>query len=138
MQNLRLLFKQVMRKCDSFGCGHYGASRGTRKHSGVDILSHYGEHIASPIDGTITKLGYCYADDLSYRYIEITNGNDSIRVLYVHPSVKVGQKVKRLAKIGTTQDLNKRYKGIPLHIHIEIRQFGKLIDPTKFIDFDEN
>ena len=50
-----------LRKCDPQGCGHYGASRGTRKHNGVDVLREPGITLYSPVVGVVTKLGYTYS-----------------------------------------------------------------------------
>ncbi|MCA1800695.1 MAG: hypothetical protein LC650_05325 [Actinobacteria bacterium] len=57
---------------DRAGGGGYGAPRGrNRKHNGVDLLVQPGDHILSTMAGFVTKHGYCYADDLSWRYVEV-------------------------------------------------------------------
>lgn len=133
---MKLLIDQYPRKCDKFGCGHYGASRGTRKHTGVDIIADKEETVFSPMTGKITKVGYCYADDLSFRYVEITNSKYTMRVLYIDPLVSVGDWVKDGEYIGEVQTLNKRYKGITDHIHVEIKANGVFIDPTNLLEWD--
>lgn len=118
------------RGSDGFGSGHFGASRGSRNHKGVDLLANTGEAINSPVTGTVTKLGYPYGDDLSYRYVQVTVGGYDFRVFYIDPSVRVGQEVTADTAIGLVQDLGLRYPGIPNHVHFEIKSGGGYLDPT--------
>lgn len=118
------------RGSDGFGSGHFGASRGSRTHNGVDLLVNAGEAINSPVTGTVTKLGYPYGDDLGYRYVEVESGGYEFRVFYVEPSVRVGQEVTTETAIGSAQDLGRRYPGIPNHVHFEIKSDGDYLDPT--------
>ena len=136
-EQMRLLIQQENRKCDSFGCGFFGASRGKRKHTGLDLIIEPEENVFSPIDGKITKVGYCYNDDLSFRYVEITNSKFVIRVLYVDPLVDVGDWVKSGDYLGYGQSLQKRYEGITDHIHVEIKIGGVFVDPELYLDNDE-
>ena len=120
-----------LRKCDTQGCGHYGASRGTRKHNGVDVLREPGITLYSPVAGVVTKLGYTYSDDLSFRYVEVTSAGYRFRFFYVYPAVELGDSIKAGALIGTTQDLTARYAGIGNHFHLEIKSpDGAFVDPT--------
>ena len=118
-----------VRKCDSFGCGHFGASRGSRTHNGIDLLVPPNKEIPSPVVGVVTKLGYPYGDDLSFRYVEITQQDYKYRIFYVNPTVNVGDKVEQSSIVGMSQDLDKRYKGIPNHVHFEILKDGRYVDP---------
>ncbi|WP_272962288.1 M23 family metallopeptidase [Alcanivorax jadensis] len=118
------------RGSDGFGSGHFGASRGGRSHSGFDLLCDAGVPLCSPVAGTVTKVGYPYGDDLSYRYVQVSAGGYDFRTFYIEPSVAVGDKVDKCSVIGTGQSLGKRYPGIPNHIHFEIKKAGKYVDPT--------
>lgn len=127
--------KAILRKrvADSHGSGHFGASRGNRTHNGQDYYSPVGTMIASPVTGVVTKIGYPYADDLSFRYVEVT---DKIklrhRVFYIHPlvDIKVGVKVSKDSGIGITQDLSKKHHGIRPHVHYEIKDpDGHFLNP---------
>ncbi len=127
--------KLQQRFSDKFGQGHYGASRGKRKHKGQDYLCLAGSKILSDVDGEVTKLGYTYTDDPFYRYVQITtNDNHDVRYFYVHPAVNKGETVKKGAIIGVSQDLDKRYKGIPNHIHFEVKRDGEYIHPVAYLD----
>ncbi len=125
------LHEMSERKCDGYGCGHFGASRGSRPHNGVDLACPPKTLVYSPIAGTVTKVGYPYGDDLSYRYLEISENGYKFRVFYVSPVVKVGQKVSKATIIGEAQGLTRRYSGITPHLHLEIKNAdGDFIDPT--------
>lgn len=119
-----LLLKALDRGCDDYGCGHYGASRGKRKHRGIDYAAYYGQVVCSPVAGRVTKIGYPYSNDLSYKYVEITDSkNLRHRFFYVFPSVKPGQRIEKADSIGTVQDIAARYtKGnMTNHVHYEIK-----------------
>ena len=129
---MRILLKQVHRKCDKHGCGHYGASRGVRKHNGLDIEAEKGKPVYIPFNGIVTKLGYAYADDLSFRYVEVTSDKYEVRLFYIDPLVRLGQNVFEGDVAGTVQTLKDRYKGITDHVHVELRKNDKLLNPEKF------
>lgn len=118
------------RKPDRHGAGHYGASRGTRTHRGIDLAAQPGSLILSNVDGVVTKLGYPYADHLEYRYVEITAGLIRHRFFYVEPLVNFGQDVAVGDIIGEVQDLSPLYEGITPHIHYEQKMGNKYLDPT--------
>lgn len=111
-----------VRGADCFGSGHYGASRGSRKHVGLDYACYPGSAIYPDKDGCVTKIGYPYGDDLSFRYIEIEDdAGYRARYFYVQPkeSLKVGDFVHNDEIIGHSQELGVRYPGITEHVHLE-------------------
>ena len=129
----------LLRTYDKYGSGAFGSSRdkGKRKHNGVDIIASPGDTVFSPVSGVVTKRGYPYADDLSFRYVEITTNNGlAVRVFYVWPAVKLEKRVVAgKTKIGLVQDLEKRYPGITNHVHLEIKNqaLNTFTDPTPFL-----
>jgi len=125
--------KLKFREQDSWGSGAFGASRGDRKHNGVDLLCDAHTSIQSSISGKVTKVGYPYADDLSYRYVQVSKGGYDYRIFYVSPSVNEGDVVDVGDLIGMSQDLEKRYEGIPNHVHFEIKHGDEYIDPTPVV-----
>lgn len=95
--------------------------------------------MTSAVSGTVTRIGYPYGDDLSYRYVEIkTEKGYVVRHFYVEPSegLKVGDKAEAgRTEIGTTQDLDRRYEGITNHVHVEVRgPDGQIVDPTPWFE----
>ena len=122
------------RGTDDWGSGEFGASRGDHKHRGIDSACYPGTKIGSVADGEVTKIGYCYNDDLLYRYVQVTDWHSKQhRILYIYPSVTKGQMVNKGDIIGTAQDIAKRYtrpdKIMKNHIHYEILVDGQPENP---------
>lgn len=123
---------------DEAGSGEFGSSRdgGARTHSGVDFVSKPDSPVLAPVTGKVSKLGYPYGNDLSYRYVQITDEEGNAhRLFYVKPSknLAIGQPVTQYDPIGTAQDVSRRYpdRGMTPHVHYEIKNnLGKFIDPT--------
>lgn len=136
------MIRQILppRGWDSLGGGHFKAPRNYdgRKgfHNGVDETVLMGSGICSIMKGRVTKLGYPYDDDLSYRYVEVTDDKGlRHRIFYIDFSVKVGDIVTTDDVIGTPQDIRKRYPShkINPHLHYEIKKpDGSFIDPVAF------
>lgn len=126
---------------DDQGSGAFGASRGSRKHNGVDIACLKGTMVISPVDGMVTKIGYPYdprdANKGHLRYVEVTTvrGNRH-RFFYVLPTdeVEVGVAVEAGDILGKTQGLTAIYPSITDHFHYEvIDPWGGFINPTAWI-----
>ena len=127
-----------LRGGDAFGSGAFLASRdeGARLHRGADFTATAGQQVKAPISGYVTKIGYPYGDDLSFRYVELTNPaiGYAVRVFYVEPGVTLGQALRQGAPVGVAQTLQRRYPAITDHVHVELvdRAYGH-VDPAKFI-----
>ena len=126
------------RGSDAWGCGDFGASRGSRTHKGIDYACAPGTIIMAPYNGRVTKIGYPYSDDLSYRYVEVTDtGGRKHRVFYVNPLVTIGSDVVAgRSVIGEAQDICARYpdKGngpMTNHVHYEVK-----VGQREYIDPD--
>ena len=134
-----------IRSSDDYGAGAFGARRRKQNgeeygHQGVDIAASPGARVTSAVTGTVTKIGFPYGDDLSYRYVEITTPDGyAVRHFYVDPdpNLEVGDTVVAgQTEIGSTQDLGRRYDRIINHIHIELRDSkagGQVVDPTPWL-----
>jgi len=108
---------------DRQGNGDFGAPRSPRVHRGVDFEFRVGEPVEAPVSGLVVNIGYCYDDDLSFRYVEILAHNRKFiaKLLYVEPSTEVGQFVNEGDEIGTAQDIAGRYgHGMINHVHVEV------------------
>jgi murein DD-endopeptidase MepM/ murein hydrolase activator NlpD len=135
---MKHLITPQVRGTDDYGSGAYGASRGNRKHNGLDFIVLPKQEVFALNDGIVTKLGYPYADDLRYRYVEVTDSDENrLRYFYVDPGVSKGAKLLKGAVIGTAQDLGRRYsrngKTITPHIHFEVILKGNHIDPEEYL-----
>ena len=132
-----LTVKTPKRGSDTWGSGAFGASRGKRNHMGIDYSAAEGSILCTPVTGHVTKLGYCYGDDLSYRYVQIKDqeGNRH-RLFYVEPDVVVGDEVVEGDEIGEVQNIVRRYptpKGMKNHVHYEIIDTNELyVNPDIF------
>lgn len=130
---------------DDYGSGQYLASRGERKHNGIDYCCYPKSQVFSPVNGLVTKLGWAYGDDLSFRYVEVkTEDNVFVRVLYIEPTISIGYKVTINSIIGLSQALQKRYPAdekhknpITDHIHVEVFELVKnkkiYINPLEYL-----
>ncbi len=121
-----------MRRQDRWGSGHFGASRGSRSHGGIDLTADVGEAILSPIDGEITRVAYPYSGDLTYQGAVIVDASGlEVRIYYIE-GVELGP-VKAGDRIGTAQNLRRRYPDINNHVHLEVRVGGSKVDPTPYL-----
>jgi len=125
-----------VRQSDQHGAGYFGAPRGDRKHNGIDYACAPGSLVLACEGGNITKLGYPYGDDLSYRYVEITDDQGCrARYFYVEPMVAEGERVSAGAVIGLSQSLDRRYRGITEHVHFEVIHPDRgFIDPSDYAE----
>ncbi|KAL4631149.1 leukocyte cell-derived chemotaxin-2-like isoform X1 [Arapaima gigas] len=121
------------RGCDAkYGCGKYGASRGTRKHLGLDIVCADGATVSAPFDLTINGPAFPYNKGVKPA---INNGLKlsgqaglCFMLFYVKP-VKTSGTVKKGQKLGTMLPMQKVYPGITSHVHVQMCDKS---DPTKY------
>lgn len=137
---MKSIFDLKIREKDDFGKGHFGASRGLRKHNGVDLLIAPNEIISSPIDGVITKFGYPYRGNFKYRYIEITHKSGfRVRIHYAKlDQAHIGLDIHKGNPIAIAQDIAGHYskakKKMLNHIHVEVwNEKGVRVDPTSWL-----
>ena len=128
------------RGVDDWGSGEYGASRGgTKTHRGIDLACYSGTIIKSLVNGLVTKLGYPYSDDTSYRYVQVTESDGfKVRIFYIGPLVEIGDYVHFGDNIGVAQDIAERYtspdKYMVNHVHLEVKTpEGIYIDPSEYL-----
>lgn len=127
------------RGTDDWGCGDFGAPRGTRTHKGIDKICFPDSQIKSPANGVVTKLGYPYGDDLSFRYVEVMDGGGyRHRLFYVEPMCEHGDEIQKGDVVGKSQNISGRYRDgskRPMlnHVHYEILdEAGDPVDPEIF------
>lgn len=131
---MKALVTLEVRGTDKHGSGHWSAPRGDRQHMGVDYVCQPGWLAVTPVAGVVTRLGWCYRDDPTYRYVEVTdNSGLRHRLFYVKPlaGLHVGDRVRIHDPVGIVQEIAARYPEITPHIHYEIkRQDGAYIKPA--------
>jgi murein DD-endopeptidase MepM/ murein hydrolase activator NlpD len=135
---IKLLAQQ--RPDDPHGSGAYGASRGNRKHNGVDYAALPNSQALSSTRGKVTKIGYPYDPNDpkkgTFRYVEVTTDGYRIRYFYVYPLVMLGENVEIGEVIGSVQDLRSVYRKITPHIHLEVKdEYGEFVDPREYFKY---
>jgi len=118
---------------DSGGKGYFGASRGKRKHTGIDLASKVGSQIYAPISGTLKKSKAKSSSKLSGLKI-IGNGEHKgyiAYLFYVKPNgALIGKNVKVGDRIAVQQDLSLDYsESVTDHVHFALSKGGTKIDP---------
>jgi len=118
-----------LRGIDPMGSGAFAASRGGRRHKGVDYKKEAGEEIFTPIGGLVTRIGLCYEGE-SYKLVEIFSHKGAFlwRFLYVDPVVRSGMVLHEGDLIGHSQDIASKYgNGMINHCHVEVNIDVKLL-----------
>lgn len=98
-------------------------------HHGIDIAISTGTSITAARSGKVSKVGWM---GVYGKTVMIDHGN-GIQTLYAHNDrllVKVGEQIaagERIALSGNTGNTTGP------HLHFEIRQNGKVIDPLKYL-----
>ena len=101
-------------------------------HNGIDIIGEINQSVNAICSGKISDIKYDYRIGNS---IEIENGEFVIKYACISPleSLKVGDNVKVGEKIGTlSEDVGFEFDIEP-HLHLEILQAGKQVNPQNFI-----
>lgn len=156
------IYELKQRKCDAQGCGHYGASRGSRTHNGVDLCIISDSEVELGFSGEVVKVGYPYGskNKSHIRYVGIKFSENYQRILsglyqknywhcrvfYVKPSVKKGDIIEANSTVGLSQNLGEFYPGITEHVHFEVysvpagmdvsnKSFFTYVNPNRFLSF---
>jgi murein DD-endopeptidase MepM/ murein hydrolase activator NlpD len=132
---LNLLAVHTLRN-DAMGKGHYNAPRShAGNHKGVDLVSAPFENVKLNVPGVVKYIGYAYDNDKRFNSYHITLAHGLVlKLLYVKPLYKVGDTIKAGATIATAQNIAAKHGGGMLnHLHVELLENGKNIDPTKYV-----
>lgn len=124
----------LLRNKDTTGNGWYGASRGYRKHEGVDFVVSPGQNIYACETGRV-RVGNVYKGSTKMKLVEIKNSTYKVKQMYVTPIVKTGQHVKAGQLIGYAQDVAKYHGSNKMkpHVHVSVWKYGLLTDPEPLI-----
>lgn len=122
---------------DPQGLGNFGAPRGSRQHNGIDILVAPFQRILSPIDGLVTRYGKPYADDPNYDLIEIQglgrHEGITLKMFYVVPATAdnlLPFSIRAGDYLTYAQSISQKFgDGMLDHLHIEVVDNGRLVDP---------
>jgi murein DD-endopeptidase MepM/ murein hydrolase activator NlpD len=115
-----------------FGLRKMPWEEGGRLHEGVDIAAPVGTPVRVTLAGTVLRTG---VDGGYGRFVEVSHGN-GLTSLYAHlgrtaPGLKAGLVLPAgyvVAWVGSTG------RSTGAHLHFEIRQDGRPLDPAAFMD----
>ncbi|XP_037547230.1 leukocyte cell derived chemotaxin 2, tandem duplicate 1 [Nematolebias whitei] len=119
------------RTSDSWGQGHYGATRDTRVHKGLDIICSDGSTVLAPFDVTLNGKLTVYRDQSKEAInegINLSGQGLCFKLFYVRP-YKTSGSVKKGEQIGTMLPMQTVYPGITSHVHIQMCDRS---DPTLY------
>lgn len=119
---------------DPHGQGVFGAPRsGRRLHRGIDLVAPVGTPVRAVQGGWVTVV---QRDRGMGNYVVIRH-HDALETLYAHLSrldVRPGQHVRQGATIGTVGKTgNARARDMAPHLHFEIHEHGRPVDPVKYL-----
>ena len=106
-------------------------------HTAIDFFAEEGTEVLAVYDGTVksvettllqgTTVVIDHGDGLTTVYNSLADGD----------SVTVGQKVSKGAVIGKVSLSNRQESASGAHLHFEVMEDGKTIDPTKYLEIIE-
>lgn len=108
-----------------------GRVRPAGDHNGVDLRADVGDVVVSPIDGTVEKLTFSPSGAMQL-FIRGTGDDSRWRVALVHLSDILeppGAAVVRHQPVALSGDSG----GVEPHLHLEVRDRGRLVDPVPLL-----
>lgn len=110
------------------------ASKGNRRHKGVDLLASRGTPIYAALDGVVEVVSHGGKGWRGYGKVVFVCHNNKFWTLYSHCDtidVKIGQKVKQGEQIAT---VGRTGRATGYHLHFELRdENGSALDPMLFL-----
>jgi len=104
-----------------------------RVHDGLDIAAAMGTNVKATSAGTVSAV---YEDDLMGTVVVISH-KDGLESLYANlaarPAVEPGDEVSTGGVIGMVGDTAIAEVGKPSHLHFEMRQDGRNVDPMEYL-----
>lgn len=104
-----------------------------RTHEGLDLAAKVGTKVLAAASGTVDQV---YQDDLMGTTVVINHANNLVSIycnLAKLPTVAVGDKVMAGDVIGAVGNTAVAESGIASHLHFEMKENGKTVDPNKIL-----
>ena len=128
-------------RSDPGGDGHFGASRGDRKHEGIDFLCTPGQVVRAVIAGKLVS-AYPYAGDVIFAGCRLWGKDFMAKMFYFIPNENlINEDVLAGEDIGIAQDISAKYGGgMKPHIHVGLYKLNPtlLVNPEDYLDTEEN
>lgn len=109
-------------RIDSEGSGEYGASRGSRRHNGIDYECNQGQYVRAPFDMTVKRIANPRSNS-PLSGIEWVSGKSSGKMFYFKPhKMVIGEDVLEGQVIGVAQSVSQDYglPGMIDHVHFQV------------------
>ena len=128
---------------DAWGNGEFGASRGKRKHKGVDFICTPGQSIWFPFQfGFIERISRPYVQGkyLGAQLYGYDGGCTYVcKMFYFIPRTMLiidAVSLQRGMVIGKAQDISEKYKDMTPHIHLQVREnlSEKWVNPKNILE----
>lgn len=126
---------QKMRN-DTQGDGHFGASRGRRRHNGLDIIVTPGSAVYCPIEGFMKRVAHPYGGRRNKKWLGCAIEGTGlylgyeVKIFYMDPFL-MGEYVYPNDIVGKAQAISKKYTSAMIdHLHVEVRYRGMLVNPA--------
>lgn len=106
-------------------------------HKAVDFVAGENKNVYAVADGTVSNI---YTDYLNGTVVEISHANGLVSIyksLDKELSVTVGAKVGAGNVIGKVSDSMETELNTGAHLHLEMKQNTKLVDPNNYISFGD-
>jgi murein DD-endopeptidase MepM/ murein hydrolase activator NlpD len=127
-------------RSDPGGDGHFGASRGNRKHEGLDFLCAPGQIVRAVIPGKLVS-AYPYAGDVIFAGCRLWGKDFMAKMFYFIPHKHlINEDVLAGEEIGIAQDISAKYGGGMLpHLHVGLYKLNPtlLVNPEDYLDADK-
>lgn len=130
------LAKDKCKVVSGFGYRFHPILKYRRLHSGIDLTARQGTPVYSTADGVVRVAGRNPQGYGGYGVVVVVDHGFGFQTLYAHMSgvkVKVGQKVKRGEQVGMVGSTG---MSSGAHLHYEVIQNGKKVDPVYFFGGD--
>ncbi|XP_067827941.1 leukocyte cell-derived chemotaxin-2-like [Heptranchias perlo] len=120
-----------VRGTDKFGSGAYGASRGSRKHKGVDVVCRDGSTVYAPFSGRLVRRENPFGNGNAIDNGVRLEGSGHCVVIFAFAPDRYTGNVSKGQKIGRMLEMQSVYPGITSHVHIQMCDTS--INPTRYL-----
>ena len=107
-------------------------------HEGVDFAAEVGTEVLAAEDGVVESV---YKDDLLLGTEIVLSHGDGLKTLYRFVSeadgLTVGKTVKKGEVIATVAEATGNEYKDGAHLHFEVLEYGKSVDPSKYLTLEE-